>query len=51
MEVSILEVANLLNGKTDDAETGVLSGFSGIEDATEGDLTFLANPRLRESPV
>ncbi len=44
MEVSILEVANLLNGKTDDAETGVLSGFSGIEDATEGDLTFLANP-------
>lgn len=44
MEVSILEVTHLLNGKTDKVPAGKLSGFSGIEDAGEGDLTFLANP-------
>ena len=44
MEVSILDVAHLLNGRTDEIPSGTLSGFAGIEEATEGDLTFLANP-------
>lgn len=44
MEVSILDVAHLLNGRTDEIPSGKLSGFAGIEEAAEGDLTFLANP-------
>lgn len=44
MEVSILDVAHLLNGRTDETPSGKLSGFAGIEEAAEGDLTFLANP-------
>lgn len=44
MEVSIAEVAELLNGRCDGGQHGVLSGFAGIEEANEGDLTFLANP-------
>ena len=28
-----------------------LTGFAGIEDATEGDLTFLANPAYESTPV
>ncbi len=44
MEVSIAEIAELLNGRCDGAQNGVLSGFSGIQEAAEGDLTFLANP-------
>lgn len=44
MEVSILEVAHLLNGRVEDAPDTMLSGFAGIEEAAEGHLTFLANP-------
>jgi len=44
MEVSILEVADLLNGRVEGAPEGMLSGFAGIEEAGSGQLTFLANP-------
>ncbi len=43
MEVTTLDVANLLDGQLDDVPTQALSGFAGIEDASKGDLTFLAN--------
>ena len=43
MEVTTLDVANLLDGQLDDVPNQSLSGFAGIEDAAKGDLTFLAN--------
>ena len=43
MEVTTLDVANLLDGQLDDVPAQALSGFAGIEDASKGDLTFLAN--------
>ncbi|MCH1582043.1 MAG: UDP-3-O-(3-hydroxymyristoyl)glucosamine N-acyltransferase [Flavobacteriales bacterium] len=44
MEVTTLDVAHLLDGLMEDVPAQKLSGFSGIEDAAVGDLTFLANP-------
>lgn len=44
MEVSILKVAGLLNGRIDREGDVLLHGFAGIEEADEGQLTFLANP-------
>ena len=44
MEVTTLDVAHLLDGLMEDAPAQKLSGFAGIEDASKGDLTFLANP-------
>ena len=43
MEVTTLDVANLLGGQLDDAPAQPLSGFAAIEDASKGELTFLAN--------
>ena len=43
MEVTTLDVAHLLDGQLDDVPAQALSGFAGIEDASKGDLTFLAN--------
>lgn len=44
MEISIAEVVNLLDGATDANPEQVLHGFAGIEDAEQGQMTFLANP-------
>lgn len=44
MEVSIAEIVALLDGHAEGEPLCVLTGFSGIEDARSGELTFLANP-------
>ena len=44
MEVNIGDVAALLDGRLE-GDTGIaLTGFAGIEEASSGQLTFLANP-------
>lgn len=45
MEVHIRDVAALLGGTIEGPEDGSLTGFAGIEDATSGQLSFLANPQ------
>ena len=44
MEATIQDVANLIDGRIEGAPNQVLHGFAGIEEAKEGQLTFLANP-------
>ncbi len=44
MEVHIREVAALLEGRIEGPDEGCLDGFAGIEEAGQGQLTFLANP-------
>ena len=42
---TLKEIAELVNGAVAGDETIKIKGVSGIEDAGEGDITFLANPR------
>lgn len=44
MEVNIGDVAALLDGRLEGDQGISLTGFAGIEDASSGQLTFLANP-------
>lgn len=44
MEVNIRDVAALLDGRLEGTSNVPLTGFAGIEDASAGELTFLANP-------
>lgn len=48
MEISIAEVVNLLDGATDANPEQMLHGFAGIEDAQQGQMTFLANPAYEQ---
>lgn len=45
IEKTVLEIAQLLQGRIQGDPTRKVSSFQGIEQANEGDLTFLANPK------
>lgn len=45
MEISAKELATLVNGTIDGNENVRINSFAKIEDATEGCITFLANPK------
>jgi UDP-3-O-[3-hydroxymyristoyl] glucosamine N-acyltransferase len=45
MQKTIKEIATLVKGTVIGSEAAVVTGFSGIKEAQEGDLTFLANPK------
>jgi UDP-3-O-[3-hydroxymyristoyl] glucosamine N-acyltransferase len=44
-EYSILEIANLLNGKIEGNKDLLIRNIAKIEEAGDGDLSFLANPK------
>lgn len=45
MEFTVHQLSAMVGGTTEGREDVVIRGFGKIEDAREGDLTFLANPR------
>ena len=45
MELRLKDIAHILDGTIDGDEDTVISNISGIEDAKEGDITFVANPK------
>jgi len=45
MEIKLKEIARLLGGTVDGDENTVIRNISGIEQAGEGDITFVANPK------
>jgi UDP-3-O-[3-hydroxymyristoyl] glucosamine N-acyltransferase len=45
MELKLKEIAQILGGTIDGDEDTVINNISGIEDAKEGDITFIANPK------
>jgi len=45
MHKTLAEIANIVNGEVVGDKDLVITGLSGIEDAKEGDLTFLANSK------
>ena len=45
MEVTLKEIAAMVNGKINGNPDTVLTGIATMEDAGPGDLTFLANPK------
>ena len=45
MELRLKDIARILDGTIDGDEDTVISNISGIEDAKEGDITFVANPK------
>lgn len=45
MRLSVGEIAKLVEGKVLGDENTIITGISGIKEAQEGDITFLANPR------
>ena len=45
MELRLKDIARILDGTIDGDENTVINNISGIEDATEGDITFVANPK------
>ncbi|MEE8423791.1 MAG: UDP-3-O-(3-hydroxymyristoyl)glucosamine N-acyltransferase [Thermodesulfobacteriota bacterium] len=45
MKKSLKELAEIVGGKVFGDRDIAIKGISGIKDATEGDITFLANPR------
>jgi UDP-3-O-[3-hydroxymyristoyl] glucosamine N-acyltransferase len=45
MELKLKEIAQILGGTIDGDEDTVINNISGIEDAKEGDITFVANPK------
>src|SRR5574339_8225 len=48
MTFSALQIAALINGKTEGNENIAVSSFGKIEEAQEGQLAFLANPKYEE---
>lgn len=45
MRKTLKEIAGLINGEVVGDSGVVIQGFSGIKEAQEGDITFLANPK------
>lgn len=45
MEISLKEVARILGGTVDGDENVIIRNISGIEQAKDGDITFVANPK------
>lgn len=45
MEVTVEELNQIINGRIEGDESTVIEGFSPIEEADEGSLTFLSNPK------
>lgn len=48
MEISAKELATLVNGVVDGNENIRINSFAKIEEATEGSITFLANPKYNQ---
>ena len=48
MQFTAAQIAILLNGKIEGAAEATVSSFGKIEEAQEGQLTFLANPKYEE---
>ncbi|MCM8800931.1 MAG: UDP-3-O-(3-hydroxymyristoyl)glucosamine N-acyltransferase [Candidatus Omnitrophica bacterium] len=45
MQKTVKEIAELIDGKIEGEEELVITGISGIKEALEGDITFVANPK------
>jgi len=45
MEITLKEIAAILDGEVEGDEACVISGLAGIEKAGPGDITFVANPK------
>lgn len=45
MRKTLAEIAAIVDGEVEGDQNLVITGLSGIQEAKEGDLTFLANPR------
>ncbi len=45
MKKTLKEVAQIVDGKVVGEDSLIISGLSGIKEAKEGDLTFIANPK------
>jgi len=45
MRKTVREIAKLVDGEVDGNDSVVITGVSGIKEAHEGDVTFLANPK------
>jgi len=45
MEIRLKDIAQILDGTVDGDENILIRNISGIEDAKEGDITFVANPK------
>lgn len=45
MRKTVREIAKLIDGEVDGNDSIVITGVSGIKEAHEGDVTFLANPK------
>ena len=45
MKMTLLEIAELVNGEVVGNPDTVITGISGIKEAREGDITFVANPK------
>ena len=43
MQKTLAEIARIINGEVVGDQDLVVTGLSGIQEAKEGDLTFLAN--------
>src|SRR5438309_8393197 len=48
MQFTAAQIAVLINGKVDGNPDIAVSSFGKIEEASEGQLTFLANPKYEE---
>lgn len=48
MQFTTKQIADFLHGRVDGDETIVLNDFGKIEEATEGKLTFLSNPKYKQ---
>lgn len=48
MEFSVQQIAQLIGGKVEGNESKTVSSFAKIEEASEKDLAFLANPKYEE---
>ena len=48
MQFTAAQIALLINGKTEGNETATVSSFGKIEEARDGQLAFLANPKYEE---
>jgi UDP-3-O-[3-hydroxymyristoyl] glucosamine N-acyltransferase len=48
MQFTAAQIAILLNGKVEGNAEATVSSFGKIEEAAEGQLTFLANPKYED---
>ena len=45
MEITLKEIARILDGEIDGDENCIISGLAGIDKAGPGEITFVANPK------